>query len=106
MLADHLTKERSASQIYEVVKTNTFNRINKYDSGEIMTKMIRDAALDIPLEDLEKILTVEVEPINDQITSIQREAGQRQEDFNQSPRRQNSSRKSTLRENEVGDEAE
>ncbi len=108
MLADHLTKERSASQIYEVLKTNTFNRINKYDNGDITTNMIRDAAIDIPLKHLEKILTVEVELINDQITSIQREGGQQQhqEDSSHQARRPNSGRKSTLAEDDARAEAE
>ena len=101
MLADHLTKERNGSQIYEVLKTNIFNRVNKYDSGEITTSMIRDAAIDIPLKELEKIHTVEVEPINEQITSIQMEGGQQQEGSNQSPRRQSSKRKATVRESDV-----
>ena len=87
MLADHLTKEGNASQLYEVLKNNSINRINKYDSGEITTSIIRDAAIDIPLGNLERVLTVEVETINEQINAIQQERDQ--------PRRQSFGRKTT-----------
>ena len=98
MLADHLTKERNAQQIYDVLKMNTFDRIIKYDSGYITTSMIRDVAIDIPLKEHEKILTVEVDTLNEQISSTQQGDGDHQVNAEASPSRQSSGKKSTATE--------
>ena len=106
MLADHLTKERNAQQIYDVLKLNSFDRINKYDSGEITTSMIRDAAIDIPLNENERILTVEVEAINERISQIQQSGSGQQDQEMQEQRTQSVGRKATIAESNARNEVE
>ena len=70
ILANHLTNDRSSSQLYEALKEYTLKRINKYDSGSVTESVIRDAAIDIPLLGYGKNLKVDVEQINEQIVSM------------------------------------
>ena len=63
MLADHLTKERSGEQKYDVLRHSKFERIEKYDSSEVTASHIREAANDIPLLDEQEILHVDVETL-------------------------------------------
>ena len=63
MLADHLTNERTGEQMYDVLRHNKFERIEKYDSSEVRASHIREAAIDIPLLDEQEILHVDVETL-------------------------------------------
>ncbi len=63
MLADHLTKERSGEQMYDVLSHNKFERVEKYDSCEVTAFHIREAAIDIPLLDEQELLHVDVETL-------------------------------------------
>ena len=63
MLADHLTKERSGDQLYDILRHNKFERIEKYDSNEVTASHIKEAAIDIPLLEDSDILHVDVETL-------------------------------------------
>ncbi len=84
MLSDHMTKERSGEQLYSILKDNKFMDIEKFDARQVTAKEIRDAAIDIPLEEDEKILHVDVDALfeiigiqpEEQTTRDQEEAAQ------------------------------
>ena len=105
MLADHLTKERNGKQLYDVLKLNSFEEIDSHDTGDISESMIRDAAIDIPLLDHERVLTVEVEAINEQIANLQQQSSENEENP-QSSRVQICGRKATGAERQDGREME
>ncbi len=63
MIADHLTKERSGEQIYEMLIHSKFGQIEKYDSNQVTVANIREAAMDIPLLEDPEILHVDVDTL-------------------------------------------
>ncbi len=63
MIADHLAKERSGEQIYEMLRHSKFERIEKYDNNEVTAANIREAAIDIPVLEDPVILHVDVDTL-------------------------------------------
>ena len=83
MLADHLTKERSGEQLYSILKNNKFMDIEKFDTKHVTAKAIRDAAIDIPLEEDEKILRVDVDALFEIICQPEEQTAGDREDTTQ-----------------------
>ena len=79
MLADHLTKERSGN----ILKDNKFMDIEKFDTKQVTAKEIRDAAIDIPLEEEEKFLHVDVDALFEIIGAPEEQTGRDQEEATQ-----------------------
>ena len=56
-------KERNGEQLYEMLRENRFQLIEKHDKGSVSARAIRDAAIDIPLEEESSILHFDVEAL-------------------------------------------